>query len=168
MKRFLGKALNQRLLWREHKARGAASPRGFQRLQGGSAAARWGAEGCEVPPYLVELYPLLGDAGLGVLQAEDPELGLHQVGGVLLHRRDVKPDDPEVKAVVVRRDGVCNKADWDFITFPDDEVCCSFKHPNTRQPQSRKYLKHGSAANGQFSTINNLIEIKKIYPTCFL
>lgn len=63
-----------------------------------------------MPPYLVQLYPLLRDARLGVLQAEDPELGLHQVGGILLHGRHVKPDDSEVKAVIARWDGICKKA----------------------------------------------------------
>lgn len=90
--------------------RGDSAPcPGFALPAGWVCSSRGGTEGCEGPPYLVELYPLLGDASLGVLQAEDPELSLHQVGGILLHGRDVKPDNPEVKAVIVRRDGVCNK-----------------------------------------------------------
>lgn len=117
MKSFVGKAqeiwgyfgkmgLNRFSLWFLPPARW---------VQGGFAAERRGADACKVPPYLVQLYPLLWDPRLRVLQAEDPKLGLHQVGGIFLHRWDVKSDDSEVEAVIARWDGICKKAAWFYF-----------------------------------------------------
>lgn len=132
---------NKRLLWKDGIQ--LLSRCGLFHLaiwvQGGFAAERWGGDAYEVPPYLVQFYPLLWDPRLWVLQAEDPELGLHQVGGVLLHRRDVKSDDSEVKAVIARWDGICKKVVW-FYYFSNDKINCSFKQYNTRQPQWGVYL----------------------------
>lgn len=57
--------------------------------------------------HLIKLNALLRHTGLWVLQPENPQLGLHQVGGVLLHGADVKPEPSEVGIVEGRRDDVC-------------------------------------------------------------
>ena len=57
--------------------------------------------------YLVELDALLRHSGPGVLKTEDPELSLHQVGGVLFHRGHVKCQPSEVRVEVCMRDDVC-------------------------------------------------------------
>ena len=56
--------------------------------------------------YLVELNALLRHPGLGVLEPEDPQLGLHQVAGVLLHGGHVERQPPEVRVVVSMRDDI--------------------------------------------------------------
>lgn len=56
--------------------------------------------------YLVELDALLRHSGPGVLKTEDPELGLHQVGGILLHGGHIKCQSPEVRIEVCRRDDI--------------------------------------------------------------
>lgn len=56
--------------------------------------------------YLVELDALLRHSGPWVLKTEDPELSLHQVGGILFHRGHIKRQPPEVRVEVCRRDDI--------------------------------------------------------------
>lgn len=61
--------------------------------------------------YLVELDALLRHSGPRVLKTEDPELSLHQVGGVLLHRGHVKCQPPEVRVEVCGGDDIYKKGE---------------------------------------------------------
>ncbi len=56
--------------------------------------------------YLVELNALLRHSGPLVLKTEDPELSLHQVGGILLHGGHIKRQPPEVRVEMCRRDDI--------------------------------------------------------------
>lgn len=59
--------------------------------------------------YLVELDALLRHSGPRVLKTEDPELSLHQVGGILLYGGHVKRQPPEVRVEVCGGDDIYKK-----------------------------------------------------------
>lgn len=80
--------------------------------------------------HLIKLNALLRHTGLWVLHPENPQLGLHQVRGILLHGAHVKPEPSEVGILVGRRDDVCKTKRTVLITNKDKSYLCraeSFK-----------------------------------------
>lgn len=73
--------------------------------------------------YLVQLDALLRDTGFRVLHAEDPQLGLHQVGGVLLHGRHVEGQPSEIRVVVRRGDNICGTTGNTFENMEAVGMC---------------------------------------------
>jgi len=61
--------------------------------------------------YLVQFNALLRHPGPVVLKTEDPELSLHQVGGVLFHGGHIKRQPPEVRVEVCGRDYIYKKGE---------------------------------------------------------
>lgn len=74
-----------------NKQKRVGSISGLRRHQEGSDS------GHVTPTYLIELDALLRHSGGRVLETENSQLGLDQVGRILLHRGHVKHESPEVR-----------------------------------------------------------------------
>jgi hypothetical protein len=98
------------------------------------------------------------------LQAEDPELCLHQIRSIFLHCWDIKADDSEVGSVESGRDGICKKLAQPPLRKIQSIMLLRPHCEIIPRSHKGKWLQ-SLVSNDQFNTISNLTR-NKLKSTC--